>query len=227
MLKEYFLVRLMDNIFFRLKKKRIFASLFTLLFISLTFCFPDNTSAQSSSTAYRLVGTVQGAAFMGAVFVDPAGVQRIFRIHDKLPDGSRIIRVQSDSIVLKRPDGTTFELFTAHDTKAAAGNPLPTRDAPAALPEDGPSDGSRGTAAPDLPPTHGTPHEPPEIDIHEAQPGTAVPDEPAADRVPVGRPEEAVPEAEPQNSPPTTSIPREQQGSDHHNHTQEHDSHEE
>jgi general secretion pathway protein C len=69
-----------------------------------------------SSSVYKLIGTIEGEAFAGAVLEDSSG-QTFFRIHQKLPDGSTIIKVQKTKVTLRRPDGPTFDIEVADDTK--------------------------------------------------------------------------------------------------------------
>jgi hypothetical protein len=78
--------------------------------------------------SFRLVGTFSSKTLSGAVLVDATGQQAFYRLREKLPDESQIIKVQNDSILLKRPDGMTYELFIAQDRKEAA----PPPPAPAA-----------------------------------------------------------------------------------------------
>ncbi len=84
----------------------------------------------SASSALRLIGTIEGPqAFAGAVLVDSTGNQTFYRLKETLPDGSRIVKVESDSISLKHSDGTTSELYIIHDLK-----PSPTQPRPASAP---------------------------------------------------------------------------------------------
>jgi hypothetical protein len=81
---------------------------------------PVEPAAPAAPPSYRLIGTVGGKAFAGAVFDDPTGAQTFSRLYEKLPDGSQIVNVYDDRIALKRPDGTMFEMYTIHDTAKAA-----------------------------------------------------------------------------------------------------------
>lgn len=81
-------------------------------------------SAQSalpatSAADHRLVGTIEGSGFAGAVLLDPSGDQQFFRINETLPDGSRLIKVRKESILVKRPDGMTYEVFVYRELRAA------------------------------------------------------------------------------------------------------------
>jgi general secretion pathway protein C len=76
---------------------------------------PSGGSATPSSS-YRLIGTVEGQSFAGAVLEDTSG-QAFYRIHQKLQDGSSIIKVMRDKITMKRSDGSTFDIQVVDDTK--------------------------------------------------------------------------------------------------------------
>ena len=106
-----------------MKKKKIVTipiSL-TILMLMASACVVRAEAQQAGApSAYRLIGTIEGKGLAGAVIVDAAGAQTFFRLHDTAPDGSRIIAVGSDSILLKRPDGTRYELFIIHDMMAAS-----------------------------------------------------------------------------------------------------------
>lgn len=77
---------------------------------------PSSSPAAVESSMYRLVGTIEGASFSGAVLEDASG-QAFYRINQKLPDGSQIIKVQRDKIVLRRADSSTTEIQVVDDTK--------------------------------------------------------------------------------------------------------------
>jgi general secretion pathway protein C len=75
------------------------------------------SSAPAAETSiYKLIGTIEGELFSGAVLEDTTG-QAFYRIHQKLPDGSQIIKVGRDRITIKRSDGGTTELQVVDDTK--------------------------------------------------------------------------------------------------------------
>jgi len=76
---------------------------------------PSSSPAVESSM-YRLIGTIEGASFAGAVLEDASG-QAFYRLNEKLPDGSQITNVQRDKIALKRADGSTTEIQVVDDTK--------------------------------------------------------------------------------------------------------------
>lgn len=69
-------------------------------------------------SAFRLVGTIEGGPFTGAVIDDTKNPQAFYRLNEKLPDESQIVKVKSDSVVLKWPDGTRTELYV---TQGAGG----------------------------------------------------------------------------------------------------------
>jgi hypothetical protein len=69
-------------------------------------------------SAYRLVGTVGSSSFSGAVLIDEKGVQTFFRLHEKLPDGSEIVKVRDDNISLKGADGALYDMYMLHETRA-------------------------------------------------------------------------------------------------------------
>jgi len=70
-----------------------------------------------SYTAYTLIGTIEGEFFSGAVLADTANIQTFYRLDQKLPDGSRIVKVKRDLVTLKRSDGSTVNLQLVDDTK--------------------------------------------------------------------------------------------------------------
>jgi general secretion pathway protein C len=77
---------------------------------------PSSSGPAAESSVYRLIGTIEGASFSGAVLEDASG-QAFYRIDKKLPDGSQIIKVQKDKIILRRSDSSTTELQVVDDTK--------------------------------------------------------------------------------------------------------------
>jgi general secretion pathway protein C len=70
----------------------------------------------AASSSYRLIGTVEGESFAGAVLEDTSG-QTFYRIHQKLPDGSLIVKVHRDKITIKGADGQMSDLTVVDDTK--------------------------------------------------------------------------------------------------------------
>jgi type II secretion system protein C len=76
-------------------------------------------SATGGSTAetvnYTLIGTVEGEHFSGAVLEDKSG-QAFYRIQQKLPDGSSLVKVTRDKVSIRRSDGVLVNL-QVEDTK--------------------------------------------------------------------------------------------------------------
>jgi hypothetical protein len=72
--------------------------------------------AAVETTSYKLIGTIEGESFAGAVLEDSTG-QVFYRINQKLPDGSMIVKVMRDRIVMKNAGGATVELSVVDDTK--------------------------------------------------------------------------------------------------------------
>lgn len=77
---------------------------------------PANGPAAVQSLNYRLIGTIEGESFAGAVLEDTTG-QTFYRINQKMPDGSMIVKVQRDKIAIKTQDGRTVNLEVVDDTK--------------------------------------------------------------------------------------------------------------
>jgi hypothetical protein len=95
------------------------------------FCGDSIAWAQS---AYRLVGTIEGGPFTGAVIDDTKNPQAFYRLNDKLPDESRLVKVLHNRIVLKMPDGTTMELYTTSGTGGGRASAAPVAPVPAMAP---------------------------------------------------------------------------------------------
>jgi hypothetical protein len=57
------------------------------------------------------VGTVESKDFTGAVIITPDGMQSFYRLRETLPDGAELVKVYSDSILLKGSDGSRYEMF--------------------------------------------------------------------------------------------------------------------
>jgi general secretion pathway protein C len=74
-----------------------------------------STGLAVQSLLYRLIGTVEGTNFSGAVLEDAIG-QTFYSINQKLPDGSMIVKVKRVSVTIKKPDGSTVELQVIDDT---------------------------------------------------------------------------------------------------------------
>jgi hypothetical protein len=75
----------------------------------------------ASQSAFRLVGTIEGGPITGAVIDDTKNPQAFYRLNEKLPDESQIVKVRSDYIVLKWPDGTRTELYVTPGTGGGTG----------------------------------------------------------------------------------------------------------
>lgn len=76
---------------------------------------PSSGPAAESSN-FRLIGTVEGQNFSGAVLEDATG-QAFYRSLQKLPDGSQIVKVMRDRVTLQRPDGSMTDLILVDDNK--------------------------------------------------------------------------------------------------------------
>jgi general secretion pathway protein C len=68
------------------------------------------------SSSFKLIGTIEGEQFSGAVLEDSTG-QTFYRINQKLPDGSAIVKVMRDMVAIRRSDGVTVNLQIVDDTK--------------------------------------------------------------------------------------------------------------
>ena len=106
------------------------------ILIFLVFFLPGTGHAQfnGNSSLYRLIGTIQSGAFAGAVLDDTAGLQTFYRLHERLPDGSQVVKVQSDSISIKRSDGSSYDLVIIHDSKPGSQQARPVANVAAAPP---------------------------------------------------------------------------------------------
>jgi type II secretory pathway component PulC len=93
--------------------------LITILISSMLF-FVDTVDAQVAAPGYRLMGTVEGKTFKGAVLADSTGVQSFYSLNEKLPDGSQLVKVRSDSILLRGADGTSYDVYISQDAKTVA-----------------------------------------------------------------------------------------------------------
>lgn len=74
----------------------------------------------SAAASFRLIGTVEGEVFSGAVLEDASGVQDFYRLREKLPDGSQLVKVMREKAMLRFPDGSITELKIIEDTKIVA-----------------------------------------------------------------------------------------------------------
>jgi hypothetical protein len=104
-------------------------------FICLVGIHYSSTSFAATESSPRLVGTVQGGPFSGAVF-DDGTAQTFYRLHEQLPDGSYIVKVRSDSILIKKGDGVIYEMFTTGGTANSVATAVPSPSlSPAARPQ--------------------------------------------------------------------------------------------
>ncbi len=70
----------------------------------------------AEASNYKLIGTMEGGSFSGAVLEDSTG-QAFYRIHEKLPDGSRIIKVMRDKVRIRRSGGSTIDILVTDEDK--------------------------------------------------------------------------------------------------------------
>jgi len=77
---------------------------------------PSSGPATVESVNYKLIGTIEGQDFSGAVLEDSTG-QAFYRMNQKLPDGSRIVKVKRDKVTLQRPEGSMIDVLLADDDK--------------------------------------------------------------------------------------------------------------
>jgi len=80
---------------------------------------PSGGPVSLEATSYKLIGTVEGKMFSGAVLADSTG-QTFYRINEKLPDESVIVKVMRNKITLRRSDGVTMDIEVVEDTKITA-----------------------------------------------------------------------------------------------------------
>src|SRR5512137_964558 len=73
--------------------------------------------AAETYTTFTLIGTIEGDVFSGAVLADSTNQQSFYRMGQKLADGSQIVKVTRDSVVLRRSDGSTVEIQIVDETK--------------------------------------------------------------------------------------------------------------
>jgi hypothetical protein len=90
-------------------------------FLAFALFFPQPVNAQKdANSTYLLIGMIGGKSLSGAVLQDSTGEQLFYRLYDKLPDGSQIVKLRDDGISLKDENGLVYEMFISHDTKTAA-----------------------------------------------------------------------------------------------------------
>lgn len=104
----------------RAPARRSLLLLLLLLLLPMLFLASEMDAQVFGTASVRLIGTIEGKNFYGAVFQDAAGKQLFYQLNETLPDGSKIIKVREDSISLKGPDGVVYDMYIAHDTKSAA-----------------------------------------------------------------------------------------------------------
>jgi hypothetical protein len=110
--------------------ERILRNLFLInlmIFVPLSLIGQEYAQAATPSS-YSLVGTIRGGDFSGAVINVEKGKQSFFRLLDKLPDGSQIIKIRADSIVLRGSDGLTYDMYILHETRNVAAVPFSALD---------------------------------------------------------------------------------------------------
>jgi general secretion pathway protein C len=77
---------------------------------------PSGAPPAAESTNYKLIGTIEGESFSGAVLEDASG-QAFYGIKQKLPDGSQIIKVMRDKVTLQRSDRSKIDIQITDDDK--------------------------------------------------------------------------------------------------------------
>jgi hypothetical protein len=105
------------------------------LVIFLTFFFAIAPAYPQTGGAFRLIGTIEGGTgFTGAVLDDDSGTQTFYRVREPLSDGSRIVKIESDKITIKRSDGSSYDLYLVQSSKPgvqsgrAAASPVAATD---------------------------------------------------------------------------------------------------
>ncbi len=89
------------------------------IFLSLILVARTNAQPSTDPSGLRLIGTVMAGGFTGAVLGDAKGEQTFYRLHESLPDGSQIVKVQRDHILVRQSDDAVYEIYISHDTNAA------------------------------------------------------------------------------------------------------------
>ena len=72
-------------------------------------------------SAGKLVGTMRSSGLSGAVFENTSGEQKFYRKGVTFSDGSRIVAVYSESIVVRMPEGSSVEYLVTRGTAGTAG----------------------------------------------------------------------------------------------------------
>lgn len=87
-------------------------------------------SSGAAESAHHLVGTIESKEFTGAVILTPDGKQSFYLLRETLPDGGQLVQVHSNSISVKGPDGSRYEMFITASgilhTAGASGTPAVT-----------------------------------------------------------------------------------------------------
>jgi hypothetical protein len=107
--------RLTTSLFSALAPACLFFVITSLLAGSVSAQSAPGTSPEGAPSSFSLIGTIKSGPFSGAVLQDAAGKQTFYQLHEKLPDGSQIIKVLTDYIVLKESDGSIHEMFIHHE----------------------------------------------------------------------------------------------------------------
>jgi hypothetical protein len=105
-----------------------------LTVVACVLALKADAQPETTPAGIRLIGTVEGTVFAGAVFDDGSGQQTFVRVRDKLPDGSQIVKVFDDRILLRRPDGSFVEMYKIQNMKDGA-SPQRSVSAPASASE--------------------------------------------------------------------------------------------
>ena len=98
--RHFFVIRAKWN---RALRPLIFFLILLSVVLAASFASAENT--------YHLVGTVESKGFSGAIIIAPDGTQAFYRLREILPDGAQLIEVRSDTILVKSPDGSRYEMF--------------------------------------------------------------------------------------------------------------------
>lgn len=70
----------------------------------------------------KLVGTMQSSSLSGAVFENASGEQKFYQKDRAFSDGSRIIAVFDERIIVRTPAGSSLEYLVTRGTPGRAGN---------------------------------------------------------------------------------------------------------
>ncbi len=96
-------------------------------FFALSLAAFGETTPEERGPDYatgRLVGTLEGGPFTGAVFEHTDGTQTFYRMGVTFSDGTRIVEVRPKSVTVRAGDGTLLEYRV---TGGAPGGPLEVR----------------------------------------------------------------------------------------------------